>query len=722
MKFAVSLRNETPTEPAEIRIYETIGQDPWTGEGMGAEDFAKILDSIPKNRELSLKINSRGGDVWDGMTIKNTLRDWPAGFKAEITGIAASTASWFMLDAKEVSISPDAQVFIHDAWGICMGNAADMKGASVDLDKTSDQIAEMYSRKNGRSKSEMRRMMRDNSLLTGTEAVALGLCDKLTNEKAVYNFTPGELDKMKSKLAALNSVRTSASDAGNDNTTKIMDKTKIIALLNKHGVKDIAGVALDKATDEQLESALNKLMEPKPNEGDGEGDGDKSELASLRNEMNQLKEINNAAKKTRITTEVQNAINEDKIPAAQLDSWVKRAMQDDTVLLDLAALPSRAPGSSPVSSSVDVVSDSFEDIQKFVVENGPKLTRNFVGGRTGGELGQSVMRDIQNRAIKIANVIAKNREKIIGMFNTNTIDADLQRTVILSDMLRAFSIKLLPLGAFCKTFSNVPLEGTDKVTVPFFPLQTASATDFVAGTGYTTLANTTENARTVTVNKRKYVGMTFSSSELRRQPYQNWQQLAQMNAERLGVLVNADVLSVVTAANYGAAVKILPAAAFTGDDVADLYGSATDLNWPDVGRSLVLTTGYKVALLKDPGFKYALNYGTDDAIRRAQIQSAYGFQDIYTVPTANLPTNSENLRGFINHMSAALVATAPIMPAPAVRALMVQYDMVVDPMTGIAIEYRLFGNATTDQTNEIVECNYGYAVGVAAALARITSA
>jgi hypothetical protein len=327
---------------------------------------------------------------------------------------------------------------------------------------------------------------------------------------------------------------------------------------------------------------------------------------------------------------------------------------------------------------------------------------------------------IRERVRDLPLLLNLRRDEFATMFNTNTIDPALQRQVILDGMVRAFAVKVAPIKAFAKNLNSIPLDGTDKIDVPFFPLQTAASGDWDPAVGYTT-GNTEQDTRELTINKRKYIGMSLTSSEMRRQPYQNWQQLWEMNAEKLAVDVVADIMSVVTAANYGAALKSVAAAGFSGDDVCDLYGSVTDLNWPDRGRSLVLTTAYKVALLKDPAFKTALAYGSSDVIRRANIQDAYGFEDIYTVPTGSFPGNNEHLTGFVCHSSAALVATSPIKPSPAVARLLLSYEVAADENSGIAIEYRQFGDAQKDKQSEIVECNYGFDKGLAAALARITS-
>jgi ATP-dependent protease ClpP protease subunit len=744
---AAEARAETAgEEAAEIMVYDVIGSDPWGGRGLTAEMFRNALKEIPRERELHVRVNSRGGDVHEGMAIKNCLDEWPKKVTATIDGVAASTASWMILGADQVRAPKTSQMFIHDAMGLAMGNAEEMRSLADSLDKTSDQIAGIYADKTGKGVRTMRQMMKEETLLTGEEAAELGLVDELVDGKAVRNFGPEEITQMRNRLAAIYNRR--GGDGGNSESQianseggeTIMNRDKIIALLKKHGVTQINNVAIDeKTTMEQLETALETAMANRqsqiansqtqpPAAVPGAAAGTPAsagpglaEIQELKNQISQLTEANNAAKKLRITALVEKWISDDKLPAGKKNETINEVMGNERLIAIFDALPSNPPGGEPLRpTGVEVTGDSIADVQTHILNNGPRLMARFTGANAGRVIDAQATKALNDGALVVANTLKKHRTKLVEMFNANVIDADLQRIVILSDLLRAFARRLLPLRAFCTSFTNVPLEGTDKVAVPYFALDTIAATDWVAATGYVAEA-TAQSVREVTINKRKYKGLAFSSSELRRQPYQNWAELAALKAERLAVDVNQDVLSVVTAANYGAAAKTTPAAAFTADDIADLYVAATDANWPDTGRCLVLTSAYKGALLKDPSFKQYLAYGSDAAIRRAEIQEAYGFTDIFTVPSANFPANSENLVGFINHKAAALVATAPIMPAPAVRAVMVQYDLVVDPDTGVAIEYRKFGNAQLDVQNEFVECNYGYAKGVETALQRIVS-
>jgi hypothetical protein len=305
---------------------------------------------------------------------------------------------------------------------------------------------------------------------------------------------------------------------------------------------------------------------------------------------------------------------------------------------------------------------------------------------------------------------------------TNAIDAGLQRVSVRQEIVREFARLCAPLRAFSTVFQNVPLEGTDEIKVPFYPLPTAanSSYDFTTTDGYTFGQATATNAKTITINKRKYQPLDYSSQELARQPYLNTQVLARLAAENLAFQVLQDVLSCVTAANFGPAALIRAAAALNSDDLADLAGACSDANWPVNGRSLIMGTGYDTQLKKDNSVKLALNINGTEVLREGRVPNLAGF-DYFTMP--NLPTNDEALGGFAVAPGAGAIffASAPIAPGPGVRRVLSAFETVTDPATGISLVFRQWGDCDKDVTREIVECSYGYAAGNPAALKRITT-
>ncbi len=325
------------------------------------------------------------------------------------------------------------------------------------------------------------------------------------------------------------------------------------------------------------------------------------------------------------------------------------------------------------------------------------------------------------RGAAMGQIYALNRDNVVGVLNagTNTISADLKRAVILQETVRAFSTRLLPLRLFSTVFGNVPLQGTDEVVVPYFPLQTAASTDFVQANGYVFAGTSNSSSKKITVNKRKYQPLDYSSNDFRRQPYFDAVRLGAMNADKLAVDVLKDILSVVTLANFGAAAKVLATASWTSDDIVDMMGACNDATWPDAGRSFIMTSALNTALQKDNNYKLAINIGGTEVIRGGKLPNISGF-DVAWMPS--LPANGENLIAFAAFASAILSAFAPVDPAAGVRQQLLAYEVATDPATGISFNYRHWGNPDADVDREVIECAYGYAAGEAAAIKRATSA
>lgn len=767
--------NAADEQPAEIMICEEIGKDPWSGEGISVKDIQAALNEItPKTRPLNFLTNSPGGSVSEGCAIRNVLQQWQGRITNTIIGIAASTASW-CIPADETRAYKSSQMFLHRSWGMVMGNADDMRGAITFLETTDTQISEMLADQSEATAEEMMDLMKAETLLTGQQAKDLGLVDTLIDGEAKNQFTSEQLNAMKQKLAALNSLSDAHKQgAEKHNANPINQMKEKLALLNKRGVlvpanateaqldqlitasntKREFNIAIlnewkvtfdaENATDEQL-TALVKAGKPvtaPTNSNPGLSAADQELMTQMRNQIAEHR-------KTSIRNRLQHFASSEGghlIPVNQIGDWEKEALaakdgpDGNPILNALAKLPPTAPGIAPLNEAPEITGDSFADVQKFIITNGPGFRAQFLGAKAVNKVTDVVRREIGQRALAVANMIAKNKKMIVETWNSNSIDTALQRQVILQDMLEAYALKLIVLQAFSVKYENVPLQGTDQVVVPYFPLQTNASVQFVKGTGYTTANDWTENSRSITIGgdgdaatsganatagtakDRLYQRIDFTSYDMRRQPYLNVSKLCKQAADKLGVDVLTQIISrVIVTGNFGAAVKTVAAALFTPDDVADLSEYADTAQWPDIARSLVLQNTYKTPLLKDNTFKQYLSYGATDPIRKAQIQEAYGFENMFFIP---LMTNytAANVAGWINHQSAVLCGFAPIMPAEGVRALLSAYEVIVDQASGAVMEYRKMANATTDTEQEIFQSCFGAGKGVDAALKIVKNA
>lgn len=302
----------------------------------------------------------------------------------------------------------------------------------------------------------------------------------------------------------------------------------------------------------------------------------------------------------------------------------------------------------------------------------------------------------------------------------NVIDSDLQLDLILDTALEAFKQLVTPLALVSTVFRNVPLKGTNKVLVPYYPLETAASKDF-NGT-YVFDKGTEVQKKEVTVNKRKYQPLSFTSEEFNRQPAFDPETFGRLKGEKLALDVLADIFSIVTAANYGAAIFTGAASAFDVDDTIDMKATLTAAKWSPIGRGIIVDPTYTAGLAKD------MNSGGGIATFGRDANGA-----ALTFPTLNgfsfaesniIPANGENLVGMVVHGggSAILTAFSPITPAPAVQKQLVRYEIVTDEASGISLEYREWGDADTDTEKRTIEVNYGYNKGETAALKRIVSA
>lgn len=164
---------------ATIRMHGPI--DSWGGPwGISAKDVSSALDQLGDQvTEVRLRVNSPGGEVWEGMAILNALRAHQAKVVAVVDGLAASAASFIVAAADERVMSPGTQMMIHDASAFAIGNAETMAKAQRMLDSTSDSIASIYADAAGGTAEEWRAAMREETWYTADEAVAAGLADRV---------------------------------------------------------------------------------------------------------------------------------------------------------------------------------------------------------------------------------------------------------------------------------------------------------------------------------------------------------------------------------------------------------------------------------------------------------------------------------------------------------------------------------------------------------------
>lgn len=169
--------------PAEILIYGRIGGGGWFSDGISASDVAALLREAGPG-PLNVRINSGGGDVFDGVAIHSLLARHAGTVTTYVDGLAASAASFIMLAGDRIVSARNAFVMIHDAMTVTYGNGDTHRASGELLDKVSGNIADMYAERAGEDAEHWRGLMtvngEDGTWYTGQEALEAGLVDEIT--------------------------------------------------------------------------------------------------------------------------------------------------------------------------------------------------------------------------------------------------------------------------------------------------------------------------------------------------------------------------------------------------------------------------------------------------------------------------------------------------------------------------------------------------------------
>lgn len=163
-------------DAATISILDVIGQDFWTGEGVTAKRVAAALRSIG-NSDVTVAINSPGGDMFEGIAIYNMLASHKAKVTVQVMGIAASAASIVAMAGDEIQMGEGAQLMIHNAWGVVVGNSNDLAEAATTFAGFDQSLAEIYHARTGAKLAEIRALMDAETFMLPDQAIKLGFAD-----------------------------------------------------------------------------------------------------------------------------------------------------------------------------------------------------------------------------------------------------------------------------------------------------------------------------------------------------------------------------------------------------------------------------------------------------------------------------------------------------------------------------------------------------------------
>jgi ATP-dependent Clp protease protease subunit len=159
---------------AELLLYQEIGLG-----GQSSQELFERLEALGALEQITIRINSPGGDVFEALAIHNTLTRHPARIVVTVDALCASAATLVALAGDEVRMADNALWMIHEPWTVAMGNSADLLKQSDLLDTVAEQIVGIYARRTGLTGEEIRDLMRAETWYTAAQALAAGFVDAI---------------------------------------------------------------------------------------------------------------------------------------------------------------------------------------------------------------------------------------------------------------------------------------------------------------------------------------------------------------------------------------------------------------------------------------------------------------------------------------------------------------------------------------------------------------
>ncbi|EPY5247015.1 TPA: head maturation protease, ClpP-related [Klebsiella pneumoniae] len=196
------------TDDNTISVFDVIGQDYW-GEGIRAKRIAGALRAM-NGADVTVNINSPGGDMFEGLAIYNLLREYEGHVTVKVLGIAASAASIIAMAGDDIQIGRGAFLMIHNCWLYAMGNRHDFAELAQSLEPFDTAMADIYAARSGLDIAAVQKLMDAESYIGGSDAVAKGLADSLLSADAVSDgdeSPAAALRKLDALLAKTNTPR-----------------------------------------------------------------------------------------------------------------------------------------------------------------------------------------------------------------------------------------------------------------------------------------------------------------------------------------------------------------------------------------------------------------------------------------------------------------------------------------------------------------------------------
>lgn len=634
----LEVRNDAGKDP-EIVLLGSVGKSWWDDSGISEQEVRDAIDFIPRGKKFNIRINSEGGSVQEGLGIYNALKARRDDATCYVDGYALSIASVIPLGAGKV-ISPRSALWMtHKAWTWAAGNDDDMEREARCLREHNETLSEIYAAETGKTKEEWLGWMKAETWIRGSKAVEFGLADEGDDEKkddtqasshppihSAYlarckNAGAEILNAISARtLAALQTFSApsqsgdknkSALNAGAGNRDQLMNKTQMLALLNKWGVK-----VPDNATDEQILALVEAgKPEQKPAKAEGQTEtastaptADVVALTKLIEAQNKrFEEMEKRAKAEKVGSfkrQLDNHVGETRITADEAKTILARAekflnlgesVEADAVVAEVAQRPIATFGAGGLGPVVQILSEN--PLEKIFAEKDPVKRHVTVAGDWDALIADAMARDDRGDKCRIISPHSarSGRERGLPMA-ANTYSATLVTSFLLDGSVTTLQHVLPSLACFSRGYDQ------DR----YKPLATAVLKNVTAGAATQTDATNFESGGNstvapVSVTMHQYTqNFQVSNSDLN--SGLRMADLITINAAAFGnkiIEVATAPITEANFANYNGGSYVSAPAAFGWSDMGLIWGALKKANF----KNAILDGEYIAMLNNLPTFQ-----------------------------------------------------------------------------------------------------------------------
>lgn len=346
-----SWKDSIESDGAELVIEGDISSETWWGDEATPEMLRNELKE--HSGDLTVSLNSGGGDVFAGVAMHNALAQHDGQVTIRVDGLAASIASIIAMAGDKVIMSPGAMMMIHKPWTLAVGDANEMQKVKGVLESIEKAMLPIYTARTGKTEQEIQEMLDAETWMTAEEAVDLGFADEYIKPKNKVSVSDAIKNIMNGKYAL-------SMSATEDSMKNLVDKIKAS---DDEEVEetDVTDTAQEETTDDvksdEVETADEEEAEVVEDKADA---GDKSEAPA--------EELNNSDNKE-----------------------LKMSKQDDIAAENIQAAAPKQETAAPKVTVKDYLKtkEAMEAFARILEENAVSGSAKDVAGNDGA----AVVRD-----------------------------------------------------------------------------------------------------------------------------------------------------------------------------------------------------------------------------------------------------------------------------------------------------------------------------------------